>query len=60
MRNLDPSAVTSNPRPFAGDNGVPFKTQGIHGLSYLNVWWQRLGIHHQRSPPRLPAGQRGP
>jgi transposase-like protein len=26
------------------DNGVPFATQAIHGLSYLNVWWMRLGI----------------
>jgi putative transposase len=23
------------------DNGVPFATQAIHGLSYLNVWWMR-------------------
>jgi transposase InsO family protein len=33
------------------DNGVPFATQAIHGLSYLNVWWMRLGIVHQRSRP---------
>jgi putative transposase len=32
------------------DNGVPFATQAIHGLSYLNVWWMRLGILHQRIP----------
>jgi hypothetical protein len=31
------------------DNGVPFATQAIHHLSYLNVWWMRLGIVHQRS-----------
>jgi len=24
------------------DNGVPFATQALHGLSYLNVWWMRL------------------
>jgi transposase InsO family protein len=36
------------------DNGVPFATQAIHGLSYLNVWWMRLGITHQRSRPGCP------
>jgi len=36
------------------DNGVPFVTQAIHGLSYLNVWWMRLGIVHQRSRPGCP------
>jgi len=23
------------------DNGVPFATQAIHGLSHLNIWWMR-------------------
>src|SRR5205085_9761673 len=36
------------------DNGVPFATQAIHGLSYLNVWWMRLGIQHQRIHPGSP------
>jgi transposase InsO family protein len=36
------------------DNGVPFATQAIHRLSYLNVWWMRLGILHQRSRPGCP------
>jgi transposase InsO family protein len=36
------------------DNGVPFATQAIHGLSYLNVWWMRLGILHQRIRPGCP------
>jgi transposase InsO family protein len=36
------------------DNGVPFATQAIHGLSYLNVWWMRLGIVHQRIRPGCP------
>lgn len=36
------------------DNGVPFATQAIHGLSYLNVWWMRLGIVHQRIRPASP------
>ncbi len=36
------------------DNGVPFATQAIHGLSYLNVWWMQLGIVHQRIRPGCP------
>ena len=36
------------------DNGVPFATQAIHGLSSLNVWWMQLGIVHQRIRPGCP------
>jgi transposase InsO family protein len=36
------------------DNGVPFATQALHGLSHLNVWWMRLGIVHQRIRPGCP------
>jgi transposase InsO family protein len=36
------------------DNGVPFATQAIHRLSYLNVWWMQLGIVHQRIRPGCP------
>ena len=36
------------------DNGVPFATLAVHGLSYLNVWWMRLGIVHQRIHPGSP------
>ena len=35
-------------------NGVPFATATIHGLSFLNVWWMRLGIQHQRIHPGPP------
>ena len=42
------------PRAIRADNGVPFATTGIHGLSQLNVWWMRLGIQHQRSRPATP------
>jgi transposase InsO family protein len=42
------------PRTIRTDNGVPFATQAIHGLSYLNVWWLRLGIVHQRIHPGQP------
>lgn len=42
------------PRAIRTDNGVPFATTGIHGLSQLNVWWMRLGIQHQRIHPASP------
>ncbi|MGH7573723.1 MAG: IS481 family transposase [Longimicrobiales bacterium] len=42
------------PAAIRTDNGVPFATTGIHGLSQLNVWWMRLGIQHQRILPAHP------
>ena len=42
------------PRAIRTDNGVPFATSGLHGLSQLNVWWMRLGIQHQRIHPGRP------
>jgi transposase InsO family protein len=42
------------PRAMRTDNGVPFASCGIHGLSQLNVWWMRLGIQHQRIHPASP------
>ena len=42
------------PRAIRTDNGVPFATTGIHGLSQLNVWRLRLGIQHQRILPASP------
>jgi putative transposase len=42
------------PRAIRTDNGVPFASCGIHGLSQLNVWWMRLGIQHQRIHPASP------
>lgn len=42
------------PRALRTDNGVPFATTGIHGLSQLNVWWMSLGIQHQRILPGHP------
>jgi transposase InsO family protein len=43
-----------SPRAIRTDNGVPFATAGLHGLSQLNVWWLRLGIQHQRILPAHP------
>ena len=36
------------PERIRSDNGVPFASHGIAGLSRLNVWWMRLGIQHER------------
>ena len=43
------------PRAIRTDNGVPFATTSIHGLSKLNVWWMKLGIQHQRITPATPS-----
>lgn len=42
------------PRAIRSDNGAPFATTGLHGLSQLSVWWMQLGIQHQRSRPGKP------
>jgi transposase InsO family protein len=42
------------PDAIRTDNGPPFATTGIHGLSPLNVWWMQLGIVHQRITPASP------
>jgi putative transposase len=42
------------PRAIRSDNGAPFATAGLHGLSPLSVWWMRLGIQHQRIRPGHP------
>ena len=47
------------PDAIRTDNGVPFATTGIHGLSQLNVWWLRLGISVSAHPTRVAAGERG-
>ncbi len=42
--------------PFAirTDNGSPFASQSIAGLSQLSVWWLKLGIHLERIEPGKP------
>lgn len=37
------------PEAIRSDNGVPFATKAIAGLSRLNVWWTKLGIKHHRT-----------
>ncbi len=36
------------------DNGAPFASTGLGGLSRLSVWWLRLGIRLQRITPGKP------
>lgn len=42
------------PDAIRSDNGAPFASTGIHGLTRLNVWWLQLGITHQRITPGRP------
>jgi transposase InsO family protein len=42
------------PEAIRTDNGAPFASTALHGLSALNVWWMQLGIVHQRIPPASP------
>jgi len=42
------------PSVIRTDNGVPFSTRTIFGLSRLSVWWLRLGIKLERIQPGHP------
>ena len=42
------------PQYIRSDNGPPFATTGLAGLSRLGVWWQRLGIRQERIRPGHP------
>lgn len=42
------------PAVIRSDNGGPFATQAIAGLSRLNVWWTQLGIKQDRIAPGRP------
>lgn len=42
------------PEAIRSDNGVPFASVGVAGLSDLNVWWTRLNIRHERIEPGKP------
>ncbi|MEM1055453.1 MAG: DDE-type integrase/transposase/recombinase [Bacteroidota bacterium] len=50
------------PRSIRIDNGTPFATQAICGLSRLSVWWIKLGITPDRIEPGRPQqnGQHEP
>lgn len=42
------------PAAIRTDNGVPFATTGLAGLSKLNILWLLLGIKHERGRPAHP------
>lgn len=42
------------PQAIRSDNGGPFCTKAIAGLSRLSVWWTQLGIKHERIEPAHP------
>jgi transposase InsO family protein len=42
------------PDVIRSDNGVPFASAGISGLTTLSVWWLKLGIAHERIAPGRP------
>lgn len=42
------------PRIIRSDNGVPFASPGLAGLSSLSVWWIRLGIIPETIQPGHP------
>ncbi len=42
------------PLAIRTDNGPPFATTGLAGLSMLSVWWIRLGIRPERIAPGKP------
>lgn len=64
MHDIDTTAVKAQfrrlfrshglPQAIRSDNGAPFASTAIHGLTHLNVWWLQLGITHQRITPGHP------
>lgn len=42
------------PRVMRSDNGAPFASTGLRGLSTLSVYWMRLGIRPERIRPAHP------
>jgi putative transposase len=42
------------PEAMRTDNGAPFASTGLGGLTRLSVWWVRLGIRLERIEPGCP------
>jgi transposase InsO family protein len=43
------------PRAIRSDNGPPFASRSVAGLSRLSVWWIKLGIRPERIMPGRPS-----
>jgi len=50
----DVFATYGLPAAIRSDNGPPFASQGLAGLTKLSAWWLRLGIRHERIEPGHP------
>jgi transposase InsO family protein len=42
------------PEVIRSDNGAPFASTGVSGLTALSAWWIKLGIRHERIDPGKP------
>ena len=42
------------PETIRSDNGAPFASTGVFGLTALSAWWIKLGIRHERIDPGHP------
>jgi transposase InsO family protein len=42
------------PDAIRSDNGTPFASRAVGGLSALSAWWLKLGIRHERIEPGKP------
>ena len=42
------------PETIRSDNGAPFASTGVSGLTALSAWWIKLGIRHERIDPGQP------
>lgn len=42
------------PAAIRSDNGPPFASVGLGGLSSLSIWWTQLRIRHERIEPGKP------
>jgi putative transposase len=42
------------PEAIRSDNGPPFASVGVTGLTALTIWWAKLGIRHERIAPGKP------
>lgn len=47
------------PKAIRSDNGSPFASTGLLGLSKLSVWWLALGIDLERGRPGCPQDNGG-
>ena len=61
IRSLDSQVVCEElfreyglPNAIRSDNGEPFSSRSIWGLSSLSIWWLRLGIKLERINPGHP------